>query len=54
MVMMLPAFMPAIVVPLPGVPVLALVSVGVGKGRLRVRNGRLLIHDWGALVYGVS
>src|SRR5258707_13389943 len=49
-----PALVPAIVVPLQAVPVLALISVAVGNGRLRVHDGRLLIHDWESLVYDGS
>ena len=54
MLTMFPALVPAIVVPLPAVPVLGLISVAVGNGHLRVHDGRLLIHDWGALVYDGS
>ena len=51
MLMMFPALVQSIVVPLPTVPVLALIFVAVGNGCLRVHDGRLLIHDWGSLVY---
>ena len=54
MLAMFPALVPAIVVPLPAVPVLALISVAVSNGRLRVHDGRLLIRDWGSLVYDGS
>lgn len=49
--MMFPALVQAIVVPLPTVPVLALISVTVGIGRLRVHDGRLLIHAWRSRVF---
>ena len=44
MLAMFPALVPAVVVPLPTVPVLTLISAAVGNGRLCVHKRRPLIH----------
>ena len=48
---MFPALVPAVVVPLPTVPVFVRISPAVCNRRLRVHNRRPLIHTWRRVVH---